>query len=236
MALAALLRGVAKKAATKAVRAKKAGDKAYNARRRYQRSAERNLKKAEQASGATAARYRQLARNDLDQALSTYEQGTTQKFNKEITRLAKELNVDIEEKRKQVQALSSDTAERMRQSAISDVRSKTRLVSSMEDAETRRQSEARQIINSPIGHRIVGGLEDIWKPRALKITEEGITIDKSKILPSIFDFFKVDNLGDLLDRIEDIIGERLYTDEDSDAIYQSVKMTLQKHALTRQVA
>ena len=47
MALVALLRGVAKKTATKAVRAKKAGDKAYNTRRRYQRSAERNLKLAE---------------------------------------------------------------------------------------------------------------------------------------------------------------------------------------------
>lgn len=223
----------AKGAAKGAARARKAGDKAYNARRRYLRSAERNLKLAEKSSGATAARYRQLAKIDLDNAMATYEKGTTQKFNKVITRIAKDLNVDIEAKRKQIKRLSYETAEKMRERAISDVKSKTRLVKSLQDVEVRRQVEAEAIFNSKIGRRIIGGLEEIWRPLA---TNAQMKIEKSMIFPSLFDYFEVDNLADLLDKIEEIVGEKLYSDEDSEELYESVKLTLQKHILTRLVA
>lgn len=241
MVLGAIARAAAKSGARKAAKAKtaararKAGDDAYNARRRYQRSAERNLKKAEQSTGATAARYRQLARDDLDSAMQTYEQGTTQNFNKTITGLADRLGVDLQQQRRRVQAMKEGTAQRLRDSAISEQRSASRLVSTIEDDEARRQAEARQILNSKVGSRIIGGLVDVWKDGATVEGDEGLTVDNHKILPALFDYFNVDNLADMLEKVEQIIGDKLYGDEDSDAMYEAVKIMLQKHVATNAV-
>lgn len=235
MVLAALAKAAAKggkKAARKAqskARAAKAGDKAYNARRRYQRSAERNIKKAEQSSGATAARYRQLARDDLDKAMETYEQGTTQNFNKKITNLADRLGVDLQQQRRRMQSMRKGAHDKLRESAISEEKSRTRLVANIEDDEARRQAEARQILNSKVGSRIIGGLVDVWKDEATVSTDEGLEVDNRKILPALFDYFNVDNLADMLEKVEQIIGDKLYGDEDSYAMYEAVKVMLQKH-------
>lgn len=234
MVLAALAKAAAKsgkKAASKAknaVRSRKAGDDAYNARRRYQRSAERNLKKAEQSSGATAMRYRQLARDDLDKAMETYEQGTTQNFNKTITNLADQLGVDLQQQRRRMQSMKKGTADKLRESAISEEKSRTRLIANIEDDEARRQAEARQIMNSKIGSRIFGGLVDVWNKPDLEIQGEHET-DEGKIYGALFDYFNVDNLADMLEKVEQIIGDKLYGDEDSDAMYEAVKVMLQKH-------
>lgn len=238
MVLAALAKAAAKgaKKAAKASRARKAGDDAYNARRRYQRSAERNMKKAEQSSGATAARYRQLARDDLDKAMETYDQSTTQNFNKTITNLADQLGVDLQQQRRRIQSMKKETAEKLRESAISDEKSRTRLVANIDDDEARRQAEARQIINSKIGSRIIGGLVDVWKDEATVSTDEGLEVDNRKILPALFDYFNVDNLADMLEKVEQIIGDKLYGDEDSDAMYEAVKIMLQKHTATNLAA
>ena len=234
MVLAALAKAAAKggkKAAKagKATRARKAGDDAYNARRRSQRSAERNMKKAEQSSGATAARYRQLARDDLDKAMKTYDQSTTQNFNKTITNLADQLGVDLQQQRRRIQSMKKGTAEKLRENAISEEKSRTRLVANIDDDEARRQAEARQIINSKVGSRIIGGLVDVWKDEATISTDEGLEVDNRKILPALFDYFNVDNLADMLEKVEQIIGDKLYGDEDSDAMYEAVKIMLQKH-------
>jgi len=240
MVLGAIARAAAKSGARKAAKAKttararKAGDDAYNARRRYQRSAERNLKKAEQSTGATAARYRQLARDDLDSAMQTYEQGTTQNFNKTITGLADRLGVDLQQQRRRVQAMKEGTAQRLRESAISEQRSASRLVSTIEDDEARRQAEATQIMNSKIGSRIFGGLVDIWNKPDLEIQGE-YGADEGKIYGALFDYFNVDNLADMLEKVEQIIGDKLYGDEDSDAMYEAVKIMLQKHVATNTV-
>ena len=234
MVLAALAKAAAKgakKAANKAktaARARKAGDDAYNARRRYQRSAERNLKKAEQSIGATAARYRQLARDDLDKAMETYERGTTQNFNKTITNLASELGVDLQQQRRRMQAMKKGTADKLRESAISEEKSRTRLVAIIDDDEARRQAEAKQIMNSKIGSRIFGGLVDVWNKPDLEIQGE-YGADEGKIYGALFDYFNVDNLADMLEKVEQIIGDKLYGDEDSDAMYEAVKVMLQKH-------
>lgn len=212
---------------------RKTGDDATNARKRYYRSAERYLKRAEQATGATAARYRQLARQDLDNALDTYSKTTTQKFSKPIQKLANDLGVSLDQERQRIKSRSDEYAEKIRESAIDldeGSASAKRLVSSMDDAETLRQDEARAILNSPIGHRILGGLVDVWEEQAAIEDETGqLTVDRSKILPVLFDHFNVDNLADMLEKIEEIIGDELYADEDDDMMYEAVKIKLQTH-------
>lgn len=228
MVLAAVARAVAKgakSAGKKVARAAKAGDASYNARRRYTRAAERNLKKAEQSSGATAARYRNLARQDLDKALATYEQGTTQGFSKPMQKIAGELGVDLEQSRRSLQAMKKESAAKRQEAAIS--RSETRLAGAMEDAEALRQAEAQAVFSSEIGHRILGGLVDVWKPKAV-YTKEGVTkVDKEKMFQALFDYFKVDNLADMLAIIEKNMGEGLYEEGDSDTLYETVKLTIQ---------
>ena len=212
---------------------RKTGDDATNARKRYYRSAERYLKQAENATGATAARYRQLARNQLDNALNTYSKSTTQKFSKPIQKLANDLGVSLEEERKRIQSRGDEYAEKIRNAAINlkeGSRSAKALASSITDDETKRQDEARVILNSPIGSRILGGLVDVWQDEATIEDESGeLTVDQSKILPALFDYFEVDNLADMLEKVEEIIGDKLYADEDSDAMYEAVKILLQTH-------
>lgn len=212
-------------------KARPTGDKATVARKRFYRSAERNLKKAEQTTGATAARYRQLARQDFNKALDTYSAGTTQKFSKPITRLANEFGIDLEEERAKMRDRSKKQQEKIREKAIDLTgSSKKALVSSIDDIEERRQQQAREILNSPIGSRILGGFVDIWRDKAMEEDEEGnVTVNQKKILPVLFDYFNVDNLADLLEKVEEIIGDKLYADEDSDMMYEAVKILLQTH-------
>ena len=215
------------------------GDDAYNARRRYQRSAERYLKQAEQLSGEAAKRYRFLAENELKNALSTYDQSTTQKFNKVITRLGNELGVDLERERRRMQQMKEGTARQIRESAISEEVSSSRLKSSIVAADARREAEARQIINSKVGSRIIGGLVDVWKDAATVMVEEnGILkskVDNTKIIPELMKHFNVDNLADLIEKVEKITGEELYSDSDSETQYETVKIMLQKHAAKNEI-
>lgn len=212
---------------------RKTGDDATNARKRYYRSAERYLKRAEQATGATAARYRQLARQDLDNALNTYSKSTTQKFSKPIQKLANDLGVSLDQERQRIKSRSDEYAEKIRESAIDldeGSASAKRLVGSMDDAEALRQGEARAILNSPIGHRIMGGMVSKWEEAATIEDESGkLTVDQTKILPILFDYFNVDNLADMLEKVEEIVGDALYADEDSDMMYEAVKIMLQTH-------
>lgn len=215
-------------------RPEKTGDSFYNARRRYRRAAERNLKKAEQSSGATAARYRSLALQDLNRALSTYDKKTTQDFSKPIKNLADKLGVNLESRRKQLKQMKSNVAARVRKSA--EERSTDRLAGAAEDAEELRQLEARAVFSSGIGSRIIGGLESVWREAASVEVEyigkdgqpyKRTEIDKKKMMRAIMDYFKVDNLADLLSAVEDQIGESLYQDVDSDELYETVKLTIQ---------
>lgn len=223
--IAAAAKSLIKKAGQKAsqtvARAKKKGDIATNARKRYYRSAERNLKKAEQTSGATSARYRRLARQDFEDALSTYDKTTTQRFSKPIQRLAEEFGYNLEEQRKKFKGSSE------RANAIS--RSRSVLESVLQDPNIRREREARAILNDDeIGSRVLGGLVDVWREPATVIDSLGKPkIDKTKILPSLFDYFGVDNVADLLDKVEEALGEGLYADPDSREMYEVVKLELQ---------
>ena len=213
---------------------KDVGDTAYNARRRYYRAAERYLKSAASAVGATAARYRELARQKLNDALKTYDKGTTQAFSKPIQKIANALGIDLTEERRKMQAQSKKANDEIRKGAIA-LGEGSRSYQALESArkstasQTLREEEARAILNSPIGQRIIGGTVEIWEEgaRVAADNEKGYQIDKEKILPQLFAYFGVDNVADLLDEIEQITGDLLYSRGDMDAIYEAAKLTIQ---------
>ena len=210
------------------------GDTAYNARRRYYRAAERYLKNAASAAGATAARYRELARQKLNDALKTYDKGTTQAFAKPIQKIANALGVDLTEERRKTQAQSKKANEKIRDEVVG-TRKESPSFQALEGtrkgaaAQQLREDEAHAILNSPIGQRIIGGTVEIWEEgaRVAADNEKGYQIDKEKILPQLFKYFNVDNVADLLDEIENITGDLLYSRGDMDAIYEAAKLTIQ---------
>lgn len=222
IARAAAMGGKAKKAA-KSARPRKKGDDSTNARKRYYRSAERNLKKAEASTGATSAKYRQLAKMDFEAALDTYDPSTTQNFSQPIKRLANEFGVDLESRRKEFITSDDETRrKRIRQS-------ENVLESALQNPDIRREREARALLNNDkIGSRILGGLVDVWRDAATVTDEMGRTkVDTSKILPTLFEYFNVTNLADMLQKLEKAIGDRLYKDEDSESMYEAVKLVIQ---------
>lgn len=203
------------------------GDLANNARKRYYRDAERYLRQAENSTGATAARYRSMAQKRLNEALNTYTKSTTQNFAKPIQNIANKLGVDLNEARDKLRSRSAKQEKQIRSRAIDETQSLYALRGSR-DPETLRQSEARALFNSPIGSRIIGGTVEIWQDKATVTMPDGSTqIDKSKILPALYEYFEVDNLADLLNAIETMSGEDLYKSPDDEAFYESVKITIQ---------
>lgn len=235
MVLGAIAKAAAKGAAKGAAKAKakaksvsraaKAGDEAYNARRRYTRAAERNLKKAESSTGATAARYRYMATEQLKAAVNTYDKSTTQKISAPIQNLADRLGVNLDQQRRNLKARTDESATNVRDRLIR--LSERQLESNLnrQGEEQRRQDEARATLNNDaIGSRILGGTVNIWKDKA---TVNG-KVDKKKILPALYEHFKVDNLADLLLQLENLVGDLLYNDADSDVMYETVKLTIQK--------
>lgn len=221
----------------------KKGDTAYNARRRFYRNAERYMKQAEKASGATAARYREMARLNLEDAMATYKPGTTQSFAKPIQRIASELGVDIESRRRELQVKPVDKkSEALQKAAITRAEKRREELLDLEGGKsagalfsargaTLREEEARAIMNSPIGHRIIGGLVEVWQDEAVTVDEvTGETKqDKGKMMQAIFDYFDVSDTASLLEKIEEITGDVLYSHGTVDEMYETVKLMLQRH-------
>lgn len=195
-------------------------DDAYNARRRYYRSAERNLKRAEKSSGVNAERYRARARQDLEDALSTYDASAPkQKISKPIRDLAEKMNIDLDNRRSEF--IASTEKERQRAIEKSELR-----LESLDNPAIRREMEAYALLNDPsIGRRIIGGFVDVWREKFLD-SESG-AFDKSKIIPELLAYFQVNTLADLLDKVEDITGDILYLEEGNDVIYETVKLMIQ---------
>lgn len=229
--------GAKKAANASAVQEKVSGVDSYNARRRYYRAAERELKKAESTTGAASSRFRQIARQYFNEALSTYDPKVTQAFSKPIQRLATTFGVDLGEYRKMAASRSAEETASMRAKAIS--RSFGSLESSMNDVDIRRENEARMLLSDDrIGSRIMGGFVDVWKEEATFYDEASGTlkVDNRKIMSKMMDYFEVDNYADLLDKIEDITGERLYSNPENDNDYESVKILIQTHIAEREYA
>lgn len=176
----------------------KQADEVYNARRRYTRSAERYLDKAEASSGATAGRYRQLAKTNYQSAVALYGDNPSRK-SAGIKRLEAEFGF-YEEK----------TSSRKLDDYVSQ--SYFQLESNLNDESVRREQEARALLNDDtIGSRILGGLVDIWKDNATVTDDNGMTrVDNKKIVPALLDYFKVDSLADMIAKLEESIGSSLY--------------------------
>ena len=220
---------------------KPTGDDATNARKRFYRAAERKLKEAERSVGATAERLRYLATQDLKDAMNTYSKKTTQNFSKPIQTLASKLGVNLSEEREKIKQRSDKQAEKVRKQAIrldKESRSAQKLESSITSVDYRRERESRAIINSRIGKRIFGGTVDIWRDAATEYRfnpdtgREEAYINKNKILPELYKHFQVDNLADLIEAVEDAIGDVLYKNEDSEVMYETVKIMLQSHVMS----
>lgn len=217
------VKNAAKSAAKKAARGVKKGDFAVNARKRYARAADRYLKEAGRTEGAVSARNREVAKRFLDDALSTYDYSRKTTFSKQIRNLASEFGVDLEsvaEKRKGQKPSIFDNV-------IS--RSEFATVRGMGDVENRRQLEADAIFRSePIAQRIYGGTVEIWRDDATVVNPDGsVTVDNSKILPSLYEHFGVDNLADLLEKIVDMTGDSIYKELKSNEWYEFVKTLIQ---------
>ena len=194
--------GLVAKAATGS-RAMKAGDLAWNARRRYARQAERYAKRARGASGIEKSRLENLASSALEKALQTYEDPSKAKSSM-ITDLAKELDVRIPTRK---------PSEKRRSKAIGESE-ELALESSLSDDETRRELEAQSILSSDIGNRVYGALVDIWK--------DSDYADRNQ---AIMDYFGADSMADVLQAIEDA-GIDLYADPESMERYQEVRTAI----------
>lgn len=223
--------------AARAARARKAGDVSTNARKRYYRASERYLKKAEESSGSTATRYRQLAKQNFDDALATYDPANTQKYSKPIQRLAAEFGYDLDKRRElptdSASAEREITRRKLRQSqAIGE--SERVKESFLADDDKRRQREAQTLFrSSEIGRRIIGGYVDVWRDEATVIDE--ITgerkVDTRLIFKALYKYFGVDNLADLVEKVENEVGETLYRMGDDDEIYEVVKLQIQNKVI-----
>lgn len=194
-------------------RPRKKSDSTYNARRRYARSAKRYIEQAEKATGAAASRYRRLAQESYKKALQTYSD-TKQKVSKRIRDVGERLGIDYQKRRELYQDSKRDVR-KLESESVEFTRAGQKVA---------RQREAETIFNSSVGKRIIGGLEGIWRDAA---TGPDGKVDKTKIFPALFDYFQVDNLADLLDKIESVIGDELYTSQgDETENYDTVKMLL----------
>lgn len=204
----------------------KTSDDVYNARRRFARAAERNLKKSKETSGATSERYKQLARQNLESAIDLYDSSSiNRKSAQRIRQAAGELGIDLE-------AAKSDTRRFNKLATMS--RSMGTLEGNLADDNFRREQEARALLNDDrIGSRILGGLVDVWRDKATVVDDNGMAhIDNTQIMPALFDYFGVDNLADMLDKLEASIGSKLYDMRgDADNIYEHVKVLIQTKVL-----
>lgn len=205
------------KAAGKAARARKAGDDAYNARRRFTRSAERYLKRAGETTGETATRYRELARQNFEQAVSTYSDETKQKMSSSIKNLAKEFGVDIENQRGEwITKKTSTQRDKIIQKSYTQLEG---TLSPEIGPDIRSEFEAKALLSDKsIGKRIMGGLVEIWEDAETLVERQA----------KIFEYFNANSWSEVIEQIEKKLGDSLYQSEDSEQWYRSVKLELQK--------
>ena len=73
----------------------------------------------------------------------------------------------------------------------------------------------------------------MWRDEAVTIDETTgeRKIDTRKIFKALFKYFDVDNLADLVEKVENEIGEVLYEMGNADEIYEVVKLSIQNKVL-----
>lgn len=202
-------------------RKRKAGDTAYNARRREYRAAQRYLKKAHESTGATAERNRALARSHFESALQTYDPNENQRFSSQIINLAAEFGVDIQGQR--ADFITAD--EKKRKRAIE--RSREALESELKDEKKRAEREAQALISNPaIGKRIMGGLVDVWRDKV----KHGQSAEENRkaAQEAIFSYFGVDSWAGVIDKLSQTTGDLLFSIGNELEVYDVVRIQIQK--------
>ena len=192
-------KAVSAKGAKAVSRARKAGDDIYNARRRFTRAAERYEKKARSATGTLEGKYKALAREELKNALATYEKPPGAK---KFLELAEKLDVDL--------SFSKPTTDKRSRLINASMES---LESTLDDVDFRRDREANAILNSNVGHRIYGGLANVWSGKSGDINE------------LIMRHFGVDSMADVIERIEAEID--IYADPEKTEKYDEIKAAIE---------
>lgn len=187
-------------------RARKAGDDATNARKRYVRQAERYMRQSDSNMGIAADRFRYLAAQAVASALQTYEKlPALQRMQKSLRDLATRLDIPLEP------ALNrKERSKVIAQSVTALDRSKTKA--------EREEFIGRKLMSSFVGHRIYGATEHIWREKALRFDEQGKAyIDKEAQEQAILDYFQADNMFQVIQRFE----------EDIPDLYKAPKSTIQ---------
>ena len=201
-------------------RNRKPSDDVRNARRREYRAAQRYLKKAEETSGATAARNRALAKTHLFNALETYDPAQNQKLAAPIVNVAAQLGIDIQKSRSEF----ITSTQEQRQQAVE--RSYSALEENLKDPSKRKAIETQALLrNKAIGRRIMGGLVDVWRDSAKK--DVSARENRQNIQKAIFDYFKVDSWSEVFERLVEAVGSALFNTEIDQEIYDVVRITLQ---------
>lgn len=185
-------------------RRRKASDDVYNARRRFAREAQRYEKKASQAKGMEAERYRTLARTSLEKSIALYDDPKKISGNSTIRNLTQKLNPRI---------LSGKISDARKKSL--QQQSLRSLEGSKADDQARREYEADAIMSSDAGARIYAGLVSIWED-----------FDYGERDTAILDYFDADSMADVLEAIEES-GIDLYADAAELGAYEDVRTSIE---------
>lgn len=193
----------------------KASDDTYNARRRFIRAATRYLNKSYDTVGTERNRYREMARDAAMKAAELYERKANIKRKGDFGRLVSEFKIDLAEF-----ITDEEPTERRAQRRETLLRESEK-VTGKTNIESRREVEARAILNSPIGSRIYAGLVDVWAKPAI---EGGAVVNKrtqDDIDALIMDYYGVDSMMDVIEMLERQNPD-LYTDPESLERYHSI--------------
>lgn len=196
----------------------KTGDESYNARRREYRAAQRYLKKAEATTGATSERNRALAYTHLQNAIQTYDPTQSQRISAPIAKLAAQFGITQTDIRQQYR----NTTEQRRAKVISE---STGSLAKL-PADVRREQEAKTLMDNPaISKRILGGLVGVWSDKV----KSGVSAQENRqaIEKAVFEYFNVESWADIIESLENILGNMLFAVGTDQEIYDTVKLSIQ---------
>jgi hypothetical protein len=210
---------------TKQRNRQQASDDTYNARRRFIRAAKRYLDKSYDAVGSVRNRYREMARDATLKAAELYQRKANIKRKGDFERLAREFNVNLSEFITDDEPTERETQRRKKLERESKEVTAQTSGTAEQRTQARRESEARAILNSPIGSRIYAGLVDVWAQPAI---EGGEIINKRKqedIDALIMEHYGVNNMMDVIEILEQQ-NPNLYADPESLERYHETSISI----------
>ena len=197
-------KSAAKTNTAKQSRPKTKVDEAYNTRRRLRRAAERELKKADNSTGATKNRYIILAKEYIEKSLSTYAKNTN-KISNPIQKVINRI-----ENIKKFEDLKGNYSQKLNEY------SRKTLVKNLQD---RNQIANNILLQGNIASRLYGGLIDVWQ----------YDMSNKTINEKIMNFFNAKDMLEVLEKIEKQ-GIDIYSAPENDNKYIGITLKLQNYA------